>query len=128
MVNLCPNSGTSEPGSHNLSDVGMTCPIVTSDPGSLSLSDVGMTCLIVSSDSKDHSENNCSTKDCEKRSPNDFDTSQMNNDIDTKKSEKESCSQTDLYPATSVVSNTYALSRQHRSSKVPQQDSCSWVI
>ena len=27
-----PQLGTSEPGSYNISDVGMTCPIVTSDP------------------------------------------------------------------------------------------------
>ena len=99
-----PQSGTSEPGSYNISDVGMTCPIVTSDP-------------MLSDKSKSHTEITCSQTDHEKILQNEFNCIHMNNDTEAKKSEKETCNQTDT--ATSVGSKRYVLSRQHGSSEVP---------
>ena len=93
-----PQLGTSEPGSYNISDVGMTCTIVTSDP-------------MTSNASKTHSETTCSQTDYEKRLQNEFNCMHMNNKIETKESEKGTCSQIDT--TTSRGCSRFALSTQH---------------
>ena len=92
-----PQLGTSEPGSYNISDVGMTCTIVTSDP-------------MTSNASKTHSETTCSQTDYEKRLQNEFNCMHMNNKIETKESEKGTCSQIDT--TTSRGCSRFALSTQ----------------
>ena len=114
-----PQSGTCEPGSYNISDVGMTCPLVTSDPMTSKNQTDPKSHNLSSDTSKNHIESSCSQKDCEKRLQNELNCTCMNNNSEAKKSEKELWSKTDLYTATSVDSNRYASSRQDGSSKVP---------
>ena len=69
-------------------------------------------------------ESDCSEKNHKITLQNEAYSTEMTTDIELKKSEKELCSQTTQYTATSVDSNRYALSIHHKSSKVP----CETVV